>query len=286
MNINRRYKDRLFCSLFGDESRKKNTLELYNALNDTDYDDENELVLTTLEDVIYMGMKNDVSCIISSNLSMFEQQSTFNPNMPIRGFMYAGKQFAKYIEENDLNIYGSKMIKLPSPHYYVFYNGDKECDDVLELRLSDAFEGKTGGSNYEWTAIMLNINDGHNEVLLKKCKPLLEYSIFISTVKKYRESEENMEAAVESAINECINHGVLSEYLLLHKAEVLDMVLTEYNEEKTLKLFAKEYEEIGEERGKQEEKIKIAKRMIEENIAISIICSCTGLTEKEVEELR
>jgi hypothetical protein len=251
MNINRKHKDRLFRSLFGDESRKKNTLALYNALTGNNYTDESELTIVTLSDVIYMGMKNDVSCIVSSDLAMFEQQSTFNPNMPIRGFMYAGKQFSKYIDEKELNIYSSKQVMLPSPHYYVFYNGDKDYDDRIELKLSDAFEDKSCAGAYEWTAVMLNINYGHNMELLEKCKPLMEYSIFISKIKKYRESESSLELAVEMAVSECIRENVLADYLKSHRAEVLDMLLTVYDEEKVLELMARDHEEIGEERGIQ-----------------------------------
>lgn len=286
MNINRKYKDRLFRSLFGEESRKENTLELYNALNDTDYRDVQKLTLTTLDDVIYMGMKNDVSCIISSDLSLFEQQSTYNPNMPIRGLMYAGKQFAKYIEDNNLNIYSSRLVKLPSPHYYVFYNGEKDYEDSVQLKLSDAFDNESLKSAYEWTAYMININEGHNRELLSKCKPLRDYAIFVSKVKNYRETEESLQKAVERAVDECIIENILADYLKSHRSEVLDMVLTEYDEERTIKALAKEHEEIGEERGRMEERSKILKHLLEQNVDISVICSATGMTKEEIQTIQ
>jgi hypothetical protein len=119
------------------------------------------------------------------------------------------------------------------------------------LKLSDAFEDKSCAGAYEWTAVMLNINYGHNMELLEKCKPLMEYSIFISKIKKYRESESSLELAVEMAVSECIRENVLADYLKSHRAEVLDMLLTVYDEEKVLELMARDHEEIGEERGIQ-----------------------------------
>ncbi|MDE7210560.1 MAG: hypothetical protein K2O03_03845, partial [Lachnospiraceae bacterium] len=136
---NPKYKDRLFCFLFGNEKYKKNALSLYNALNGTHYSNEDDLELTTLNDVIYIRMRNDVSFLISDNMSLFEQQSTFNPNMPIRGFMYFARLYDKYISERHFNIYGCKQIGLPTPKYVVFYNGRDKRPAMEKLRLSDAF---------------------------------------------------------------------------------------------------------------------------------------------------
>ena len=112
IRINREHKDRLFRLIFGKEEYKQNLLELYNALNDTSYNNLDDLKITTIEDVVYMGMKNDVSMLIHSRMTLFEHQSTYNPNMPIRGFMYAARLYNKYIEENNLNIYSKTKMKL------------------------------------------------------------------------------------------------------------------------------------------------------------------------------
>lgn len=268
MSINRQYKDRLFRSLFGDEKRKENTLALYNALNGTNYKNIDDLKLTTIDDVIYMGMKNDVSFVIYSDLALFEQQSTYNPNMPIRGFMYGGKLFSKFIEQNNLNIYSSKLVSLPSPHYYVFYNGNEKHMDIEELKLSDAFENFKEQGKYEWTATMININYGHNCELMEKCQPLREYSLFVYKIKQYKERGYTLEEAVDKAVEECIEEGVLTDYLNVHKAEVLDMVITEYNEQKTMRALACENQKIGEEIGQRlgEEKMaKLLEKLYKEN---------------------
>ena len=185
MGINRKYKDRIFCMLFGYPKYKKNLLELFNALNGTNYEDENELEINTIEDTIYMGMKNDVSCIIQSNMAMYEQQSTWNPNMPLRGILYSARLFSKYIKTNELNIYNEKLIKIPTPQYYVFYNGKKKIGDKVILKLSDAFSAPQNEGQFEWTATVLNINEGHNEELLSKCKILREYAIIVKNSTDY-----------------------------------------------------------------------------------------------------
>lgn len=286
MNINRKHKDRLFTFLFGNEKNKDKTLALYNALNGTDYECVDDLELKTMDDAIYMGMKNDVAFIIYNDLSLYEHQSTYNPNMPVRGFMYAGKLYSKYIEENDLSIYGKKLVKLPSPHYYVFYNGTEEHPDREELKLSDAFEDFDSQGKFEWTAVMLNINYGRNKDLMEKCQPLQEYSILISKIRKYEKIEGSLEKAIDRAVDECIEEDILVDFLKGHRAEVKEMVLTEYDEAKTMKALAKESEEIGEERGRNDERIKIAKKLIEQKVNDEIICASTGLSQEEVDKLK
>lgn len=136
--VNKENKDRLFRLLFGDERYKANTLELYNAINGTSYTNPDELEFNTIDDFIYMGMKNDTSFIIRDDLSIFEQQSTYNPNMPVRGLMYLGKVYDSYIKSHKLNIYGKTQITLPVPQYVVFYNGTEanyRDKDVFELKL-------------------------------------------------------------------------------------------------------------------------------------------------------
>lgn len=167
--IQREHKDRLFQKLFGDETNRKNLLSLFNALNNTNYTDENAIEINTIDDVIYMGMKNDVSCILDNYMSLSEHQSTFNPNMPIRGLMYFGRLYDKYIKQYGLNLYSTKLLKLPTPKYFVLYNGNIDKPDIINLKLSDSFIHKDGGNCFEWTATMININYGHNKKLLDSC---------------------------------------------------------------------------------------------------------------------
>lgn len=227
--INYQYKDRLFRLLFGSEEYKENILSLYNALNGTEYNDLQNLELYTIDDVIYIRMKNDVAFILDSYLSLWEQQSTYNPNMPVRGLMYFSKMYDKYIESNGFNIYGTKLIKLPTPKYVVFYNGKTVKEDIKVLRLSDAFLKPDDSGNFEWTATMYNLNKGKNDTLLKDCKPLGDYMELNNRINSNCQNE-SIEKAVNDAVDSCIKDGILADFLIAHRAEVLDMCITEFNE--------------------------------------------------------
>ncbi|SFK94802.1 hypothetical protein SAMN05216390_1064 [Lachnospiraceae bacterium KH1T2] len=233
--VNKNNKDRLFRLLFGDERYKTNTLELYNAINGTSYTNPDELEFNTIDDFIYMGMKNDTSFIIRDDLSIFEQQSTYNPNMPVRGLMYLGKVYDSYIKSHKLNIYGKTQITLPVPQYVVFYNGTEanyRDKDVFELKLSDAFSGKTGC--VEVTAIVYNVNYGHNDRLMKACRALSEYAAFVNEIRNNRSKGMELKDAINLAVNVCLERNILKDILLKHKAEVEGMIFTEYDELETI----------------------------------------------------
>ena len=227
--VNKKYKDRLFCLLFGNEEYKDNILSLYNALCHTSYTNVEDIQIYTIDDVIYIKMKNDVSILLDSFLYLWEQQSTFNPNMPIRGFMYFGKMYDRYITENSLNIYGKTLIKLPTPRYTVLYNGMDEQLGFMQLRLSDSFINPDSSGAFEWTASMVNLNDGKNEDLLNSCRPLKDYMTLINEIRK-NSKIMNFENAVDTAVTYCIEHDVLKAFLLKHRAEVKDVCITEYDE--------------------------------------------------------
>lgn len=243
--INRNHKDRLFIKLFGSPENRGNMLSLYNALNGTAYEDVDALELYTLEDVIYLGMKNDVGYLLDSYMVLHEQQSTYNPNMPLRGLFYHAKMYEKYIKQKRFDLYSTTLRKIPTPQFYVFYNGDKETEDRMELKLSDAFVRPVSEGEFEWTAIMLNINKGHNTELLHKCETLNDYSLFIDKIKEGIKSGMDIEPAVNEAVDWAIHNGVLSEYLSLHKSEVVGMILTEYDEKKVMENLKKESYEEG-----------------------------------------
>lgn len=232
---NRKHKDRLFISLFGNAERKKNTLELYNAVNGTHYDNPDDITIYTIEDALYLGMKNDVAFLISCRMNLYEHQSTPNPNIPVRGLMYLAKLYDKYIETQTLNIYGGKRLSLPTPQFVVFYNGVKNRPEKELLRLTDLFD-QPDISCVEVTATVLNVNEDKNPALMQQSETLAGYAHFISLLRRYH-NELPLEAATEKAISECIRNGILADYLLARKAEVFDMVLTEYDEEKVHRMF-------------------------------------------------
>lgn len=264
--INVKHKDRLFRKLFGDEKYKENLLSLYNALNDTYYDNVDDLEITTIDDVIYLGMKNDVSCAIDNRMALYEHQSSFNPNMPLRGFMYFGKLYNKHIKENEHNIYSSKLIKIPTPQYYVFYNGLENYPDRTILKLSDAFQIQQSGNNFEWTTIMLNINIGKNKILMDRCKTLREYAILVAKIREYQKIYSEPEVAITAAIDECIEKNILYDFLLEHKAEVIDMCLTEYNEKEVMEMFKQESFEDGKLVGRREGELNTLVNLVKDGL--------------------
>ena len=253
MLLNRQFKDRLFWRIFGTAEHKKHALALYNALNGTDYENEDELQLYTIDDAVYMGMKNDVSFILAGTLSLIEQQSTFNPNMPLRGLLYFAKQYEKYIAERRLNLYSPAPCKLPTPAYYVFYNGDKDLPERMQLRLSDAFlVEKDGPPCLEVVATVINLNAGQNQALLSQCKPLSDYAEFVNRVKLYLTEGFERTSAVDKAVDDAIKEDLLDGYFRKHKAEVTDMILAEYDAEDTMREFYKYGKEEGFEKGREE----------------------------------
>ncbi len=228
--INDKYKDRLFRFIFGHEENKNYALELYNAINNTDYKDVSELEFYTIEDVIYLKMKNDVALILDSYLNLWEQQSSYNPNMPLRGLMYFGQMYSKYIKTNALNIYGKTLVKIPTPRYIVFYNGTRETLPVEYMKLSDSFINPDKSGDFEWTAVMYNLNEGKNDDLRSKCKPLHEYMMLIKRIRDKMKVITDVAQAIDAAVVSCINDGILKDFLLAHRAEVVGMVLTEFDE--------------------------------------------------------
>ena len=148
------------------------------------------------------------------------------------------------------NIYYPKLIKIPTPQYIVLYNGtDRKIGESITLKLSDAFEDNKKTEGYEWTAKMININVGKNKELLLKCKILGEYSSFVECVRKYSKLNKDFAIAIDNAVNECIEKGILKDLLTKYSAEVKNMLLTEFDEEKDWAIIAKGFEEIGYEKG-------------------------------------
>lgn len=247
MYVNRKYKDRLFRLVF---QEKQDLLELYNAINGSHYENPEELKIVTLDDVIYLHMKNDVAFLLGDILNLWEHQSTYNPNMPVRGLSYFAESYQSYMEEHKINIYSSSQKMLPFPRYIVFYNGTKQQPERMKLRLSDAFFKKNGEAMepaVEVVAEMINVNWGNNQALMEQCQKLREYSLFVDCVRRYSETM-TLGMAVRKAVDECIAKGILKKILLKNKAEVVSMFLKEYDEEKHMEMEREDGVREGEVR--------------------------------------
>ena len=243
--VNRVYKSRIFEMVFSD---KKELLSLYNAANGTKYDDPEMLEVNTLENAIYLSMRNDISFVIDSRLTLYEHQSTYSPNLPLRYLMYISDLYSSMTR--DENLYGPRKVLLPTPKFVIFYNGIEEQPDMQELNLSDSFQIPDDKPSLELRAVMLNINPGHNPQLLDNCKTLRDYSEYTSRVRRYAE-EVSLSEAVEQAITECIREGILSDFLSKNRMEAKKVSIYEYDEEKVMRMMREEAREDGWEEGLQ-----------------------------------
>ena len=241
--VNRLYKSRIFAMLYSD---RKDLLDLYNAVSGKHYEDPELLEINTLENAIYMSMHNDLSFLIDSRLSLYEHQSTYSPNLPLRYLFYISDLYSGMTK--DENLYGTKCIQIPPPQFVIFYNGSQEQPDRKILRLSDAYCVKEEHPALELTAVMLNINRGHNEKLKEMCKSLKDYSEYTARVREYAQVKP-VEEAVEQAISECIQEGILSEFLKQNRAEAKQVSIYEYDEESICGRSGKRPGKRAEKRG-------------------------------------
>ena len=223
-------------------SDKKELLQLYNAVSGRNYTDTELLTITTLENAIYMSMRNDISFIIAHRLSLYEHQSTYNPNMPLRFLLYLADVYSGLITKR--NLYSKTLIPLPEPRFLVFYNGTEDQPDSEILRLSDAYIEKSDDLDLDLRVQMLNINIGHNEELLKACKTLRDYSEYVRRVRMYAKDRKTDEA-VEQAITECIREGILAEFLEKNRAEAKKVSIYEYDAEEHMRMEREESFEEG-----------------------------------------
>ena len=288
-SFNRQYQDRLFKAIFEREEHKDWLLSLYNALNGSSYTDPSAIEINTIEGIIYVTMKNDISFLIDSQLNLYEQQSSYNPNMPLRGLMYFSQLYQKYISKQRKDIYSSALLKIPTPQFIVIYTGSTELDDVKELKLSDSFEVPDTSGRFEWTATVVNISKGHSLKLLEQCPPLRDYAVYVSRIKGNVAAGMTKEDAVNEAMEYSIEHNLLNGYFLEQKMEVLNMSLTEFDQEEYDRNRFNDGKEagiaIGIAEGERKNALQNARNFKYKNIPVDIIAECTGLSIEQVNAL-
>ena len=263
--LNRLYKARLFVMIFED---KKKLLELYNAVSGKHYEDPELLEINTLENAIYMSMRNDLSFLIDARLSLYEHQSTYSPNLALRFLFYLSDILSGMTA--DANLYGTKKVQIPAPRFVVFYNGEEEQPDRQILKLSELYAVKEEVPKLEMEILMLNVNQGHNPELMEACHTLWEYAEYTGrmeachTLWEYAEytgrvrryaKDQPIAEAVERAITECIREGVLKEFLEKNRREAKNVSIYEYDQEKHIRQEREEAWEAGERKG-EENKLK------------------------------
>jgi predicted transposase/invertase (TIGR01784 family) len=225
MNSNRQYKDSVFSLLFGNPPALR---ELYGALSGQNVPPDTAITINTLQNALFMERINDISFTIGDKLVvLIEHQSTINPNMPLRLLLYVARIYEKIIESE--NLYTSQPIRIPRPEFFVLYNGKEECPDEETLKLSDAFRDMSEAPELELAVKVYNINEGRNEVLLRRSENLSGYAEFVGTTRELEGLTGSRREALEGAVKRCIEKGILKEFLSKNGSEVVNMLLTEWN---------------------------------------------------------
>ena len=269
--VNRKYKDTVFRMLFG--TNRSELLNLYNAVNDSNYTNADDLEINTLEDAIYVSMRNDISFVFCDSLNLYEHQSTLNPNLPLRNLFYVSDLLQEMTAE--MNIYGSRRLEIATPRFIMFYNGEDDPGEVSEYRLSEMFVKAEEEPQLELIVKIVNINDGQNNRILNNCKTLREYSQFVAMIRTNRKTM-GIEDAVRRTVDDCIRQDILRKFLLKHKTRVIKMsILYEYDEKKQRR--------FDREEGAVVRLIELVQKKVAKNKAIETIAD---ELETSVDEIR
>lgn len=289
---NKQYKDALFKYIFGSEERKQYTLELYNALNGTEYTDTSKIQYTTLEDVMYINYHNDVACMIDSNLiNLWEEQSTWNPNMALRLLTYSVSMWSNYLYSTNQEMSSRKLVKIPHVNCVVLYNGTAKEPATSTVNINDNFlrERPKSATPLEFEVMVYNINTKAGKKLLSKCRPLLEYSWIITKVQEYTEENkrngmvypETLTAGIKKALKNIPRDYVLRNALLAKQEEVIQMLLTQFD--------AKRHDEIifdnGFEEGLEQGKVQMIHSMLKNNFSKETVAKIAGLSLENLEKI-
>ena len=284
---NRRYKDSVFVDFFGeDKNAKENFLSLYNALHGTHLDFSAELKRLRLEQVMYMTFYNDVARLVDDKIIILvEHQSTINRNMPLRCLQYVARLYEQ-IQDPRAKYYRT-LRKIPTPEFYVFYNGKEKYPENVTLRLSDAFMTAPVRPNLELIVSVMNINYNKSSRLLDACKPLKEYTLFVDAVRRHTKLDP--ENGFKNAVKKCIQNDILREYLQRKSREVINMLTAEYDYDVDITVQREEERALalqeGEARGSHQKALETAKNLLTLKLSIENIAEATGLTKEEVEKL-
>lgn len=283
-NVTRNHKDNVFCLLYKD---RKNLLSLYNAVNGTSYEKEEELDVVTLEEAICMKIRNDAAFVIDSRLNLYEQQASVNLNMPLRDLYYVTEELKKIAPPGRLH--QKTLVEIPTPHFITFYNGTEKQPERQVYKLSDAFGKKEDDPELELKVTVININSGYNKELLNKCESLRGYMTFVEKVRAGRAAALSLEEAVRQAVEGCISERILVEFFREHREEIVEMSIYEFNQELYDRVLQEDSEAIGMKKGIQigiEKAAKIYREIARGNTDIEMIAESIDCSMEEVENVR
>ena len=283
-----KHKNNVLTTLFKDPEQ---LIRLYNALTNSNLPPDTPIEVVTLENVLYSGWHNDIAFIVDSRLVILvEHQSTINPNMPLRFLVYMAHTYEKLIDSKA--IYKDKLVRIPKPEFIVLYNGVKPFPDEIYLKLSDAFIETQDlfvknkfDPTLELEVRVLNINDGRNTALVKKCEELDGYVQLIGKIRAYQKGGIELEDALTRAVKDCIEEGILVKYLKDHASEAINMLTQEFDIEIAKQVWREEALEEGREEGREEALFENAKAMLQKGLSIELIMEITKLSRGQIEAL-
>ena len=280
---NREYKSDVFSMLMED---KNNALQLYNAMNGSDYSDPEMVEICNLDKGVSLTVRNDAAFVLDMNLSVYEHQSTICPNMPVRSLVYFTTILRPMIKNR--NIYGRSLVRIPTPRFAVFYNGEEEQPEQYDMKLSDAFEHPVDEPEIELTCRVYNINNGRNKQLLDQCSFLKEYMTFVDYVREnHRENGyEELADAIERAIDRCIKEEILKDFLMEHRSEVVKVMQLDYTFDRQITLEREESREEGFAEGRAENKRQIIANMLKKGMQDTDIMALVECEQKMIDEVR
>ena len=307
-NGNREYKSDVISMML---QIPEYALDVYNAMNDSVYTDPDMIQIMRLENGISLSVRNDASFFISNYLNLYEHQSTYSPNAPLRFLIYLTNLLKKTIRKRDL--YGRKRVQIATPHFAVFYNGTEKRPEKEVLKLSDAFINRTDTPEIELTVTVYNINPDNNTQLLEKSEVLRGYMIFVNRVREnlehqkkiaqnapeYDEAayEEELEVAINEAIDYCVKHHIMEEFFRENRNEVTKSMVLDYTWERREELIrAEEYEDgkregyaagisQGRAEGEKDTHRFLINKWLQKGKTIAEIAEDLGKSEEYVESL-
>ena len=284
--INRKYKDSVFRMIF---SEKDKLIELYNAIFDTDYTEDDSVNITTIDEVIFKTMKNDISFVMDGKfVLLIEHQSSINNNMCLRDLLYADELIRRMIDPKDL--YKEAPVKIPNPKFVVLYNGERYMPPFDEQKLSDNFLNEEPEYSLQLKLDVYNINIDTGSKLLEKSPTLRQYSMFVERVREYSKNKETLtERDMVEIMESCIKDGILPEFLSKYGREAVGMMFRELTQEEALEMSRQDGYDLGVEKGEVSgriaEKLEMAKALKSKGVNIDIIAETSGLSVEEIEKL-
>lgn len=246
---NREYKSDVFCMLM---EYPEYAADVYKALGGKSEVDPKMIEIKTLEKGISLSIRNDAAFIIDTDLHLYEHQSTYNPNMPLRSLIYLTDILKPMIKDHDL--YSRKLIKIPKPKFVIFYNGSEDRPEVEVQRLSEAYShAGDDEDSIELICTAYNINPDKNDGLKNKSFVLDGYMRFVEKVREnINNSEVENDVAVEKAVGYCIDNHILEEFFITRKDEVIKVMTIDMTFEAREKIFTREAYAEGREDGIKE----------------------------------